>query len=159
MQKLLLAGLWLCLASLPAHAAAQGRPIEGHQNLKLGMTLAEAVAAEPSAKPDKSCPAGTCLGYFDRRFLGNGYQVLADFGPDDSLHSIALSMLMAQGETPCRRQVQSAAKDFTRAHGAPDSVADGVTRWHVGQTAIALTDGCAAIGGSTIAITIDRQPR
>ena len=129
MQKLLVAGFWLCLLSLPVSVAAQGRPIEGHQNLKLGMTVAEAIVAEPRAEPDNSCPPGTCLGYFDRRFLSTGYQVKADFGPDDRLRSIALSMLIAQGEAPCRRQLGSAAKDFTRAYGAPESVGGGVMTW------------------------------
>src|SRR3546814_17208268 len=68
MQKLLMAGFWLFLLSLPIHAAAQGRPIEGHQNMRLGMSVAEAVAAEPRARPDDGCPSGRCLGYFDRRF-------------------------------------------------------------------------------------------
>src|SRR3546814_8175778 len=58
MQKLLMAGFWLFLLSLPIHAAAQGRPIEGHQNLRLGMSVAEAVAAEPRARPDDGCPSG-----------------------------------------------------------------------------------------------------
>ncbi|MGD1879685.1 MAG: hypothetical protein ACFB13_19550 [Kiloniellaceae bacterium] len=162
MQKLLVAAFWLCLLSLPitvAAASAEGRPIEGHQNLRLGMTLAEAEAAEPRAQPDGNCPDGTCLGYFDRRFLSTGYQVLAVFGADDSLHSIALSMLMAQGEASCRRQLGTAARDFTRSYGAPDSTADGISTWHDSTAAIVLTDGCAAAGGSTIAITINSQPR
>src|SRR3546814_484006 len=121
--------------------------------------LAEAVAAEPRARPDDGCLSGRCLGYFDRRFLTSGYQVLADFGQHDSLQSIALSMLMAQGEAACKRQVQSASRDFTRAHGAPDSAGDGRFTWRVGQAAIALTDGCGKAGGSTIAITIESQPR
>src|SRR3546814_5830352 len=93
------------------------------------MSVAEAVAAEPRARPDDGCPSGRCLGYFDRRFLTSGYQVLADFGQHDSLRSIALSMLMAQGEAACKRQVQSASRDFTRAHGAPDSAGDGLFTW------------------------------
>src|SRR3546814_20072399 len=110
MQKLLMAGFWLFLLSLPIHAAAQGRPIEGHQNLRLGMSVAEAVAAEPRARPDDGCPSGRCLGYFDRRFLTSGYQVLADFGQPDTQQSIALSILMAQGEAARSRQVQGARK-------------------------------------------------
>lgn len=157
MQRLLTAGFWLCLLCLPLQALAQDGPAVGHQNLRLGMTVAEALAAEPLARPDAGCPPGTCLGYFDRRFLNTGFRVLADFGPNDSLHRIALSMLAAQGEAPCRRELQSAARDFTRIHGAPDAVADGVTTWRNGPAAIALADGCAAAGGSTIAITIDSQ--
>lgn len=157
MQKLLIAGLWVCLLSLPITAAAQGRPIEGHQNWRLGMTEAEAAAAEPLAQPEGDCPSGRCLGYFDRRFLSTGYQVLADFGTADSLRRISLSMLVAQGEAPCRRQLQSATRDFIRAYGKPDSVADGVTTWQDPLAAIALTDGCATTGGSTIDITIARQ--
>lgn len=157
MQKLLMAGLWVCLLSLPITVAAQGRPIEGHQNLRLGMTEAEAAAAEPLARPEGDCPSDRCLGYFDRRFLGTGYQVRADFGSADSLRRISLSMLVAQGEAPCRRQLQSATRDFTRAYGKPDSVNDGVTTWQGTLAAIALTDGCAPAGGSTIEITIADQ--
>jgi hypothetical protein len=160
MQKLLLAAFWLCLLSLPVSvaASAEGRPIEGHQNLKLGMTVAQAAAAEPRAKPDRECPDGTCLEYFDRRFLSTGYQVRADFGVDNTLHSIALSMLMPQGEAPCRRQLGTAARDFTRAYGTPDSISDGVTTWQDPLAAVVLTDGCAAAGGSVIVITINSQP-
>jgi hypothetical protein len=39
-----------CLLWLPPlQAAAQTRPIEGHENWKLGMTQAEALAADPRA--------------------------------------------------------------------------------------------------------------
>lgn len=157
MQKLLMAGFGLCLLSLPITVAAQGRPIEGHQNLRLGMTEAEATAAEPLARPENDCPSGRCLGYFDRRFLGAGYAVRADFGRADSLRSISLSMLVAQGEAPCRRQLQTTTRDFTRAYGKPDSVNDGVTTWQDALAAIALTDGCGTAGGSTIDITIASQ--
>lgn len=161
MRKLLMASFCVCLSSVPVSLSAQGRPIEGHQNLKLGMTIAEASAAEPLAEPvaqpDSACPPGTCLAYFDRRFLGNGYRVRAEFGPDDSLHRIALSMLIARGESPCRRQLQNTAKDFTRAYGAPQNVANGVTTWQDGEAAIALTDRCTAAAGSTIAIVIDSR--
>ncbi len=159
MQKLLTAGFWLCLVSLPLPAPAQDGPAIGHQNLRLGMSIAEALAAEPLARSDPGCPPGTCLGYFDRRFLNTGYSVLADFGPNDSLRRIALSMVATQGEAPCRRELQSAARDFSRIHGAPDTVADGVTTWRNGPAAIALADGCAKAAGSTIAITIDSQAR
>jgi hypothetical protein len=159
MQSLLTAGLWLCLLCLPLQAVAQDGTAVGHQNLRLGMTVAEALVAEPLAKPEAGCPPGTCLGYFDRRFLNTGYRVLADFGPNDSLHSIALSMQAAQGEAPCRRELQSAARDFSRIHGAPDTVAGGVTTWRSGPAAIVLADGCATAGGSTIAITIDTRFR
>src|SRR3546814_19398119 len=104
MQKLLMAGFWLFLLSLPIHATAQGRPIEGHQNLRLGMSVAEAVAAEPRARPDDGCPSGRCPGYFDRRFLTSGYQVLAVFGQHDTLPTLALSLLMAQGRAACTPQ-------------------------------------------------------
>jgi hypothetical protein len=158
MQKLLMAGFGLCLLSLPITVAAQGRPIEGHQNLRLGMTEAEATAAEPLARPEGDCPSGRCLGYFDRRFLSTGYQVRADFGTADSLRRISLSMLVAQGEAPCRREVQTATRDFIRSYGKPDSVAEGVTTWQDTLAAIALTDGCSAAGGSTIDITIASPP-
>lgn len=157
MQKLLMAGLWICLLSLPITASAQGRPIEGHQNLRLGMTEAEATAAEPLARPENDCPSDHCLHYFDRRFLGTGYEVRADFGSANSLRRISLSMQVAQGEAPCRRQLQSATRDFTRAYGKPVSVNDGVTVWQDALAAIALTDGCAPIGGSTIDISIASQ--
>src|SRR3546814_16130336 len=97
MHKLLMASFWLCLLSLPIHAAAQGRPIEGHQNLRLGMSVAEAVAAEPRARPDRGCPSGRCLGSFDRRFLTSGYQVLADFGQHDSPQNIPPPRPLAPG--------------------------------------------------------------
>jgi len=158
MQKLLMAGLWVCLLSLPITVAAQGRPIEGHQNLRLGMTEAEATAAEPLARPEGDCPSGRCLGYFDRRFLSTGYQVLADFGTADSLRRISLSMLVPQGEAPCRRELQTTTRDFVRAYGKPASVADGITTWQGALAAIALTDGCSAAGGSTIDISIASQP-
>ena len=157
MQKLLAAAFWLCLLSLPVSVAAQSQPIEGHQNLKLGMTIAEAIAAEPLAKPDNSCPPGTCLAYFDRRFLSTGYQVRADFGTEDRLRSILLSMRVKLGEAPCRRQLQSVAKDFTRTYGAPESAVDGVTNWQDARAAVALTDGCADTRGSTIIITINSR--
>ena len=159
MLKLLMAAVWLCMLSPPVSAAAQNRPIEGHQNLRLGMTIAEAIAAEPLARPDNSCPPDTCLSYFDRRFLSTGYQVRADFGTEDRLRSILLSMRVKLGEAPCRRQLRSAAEDFTRTYGAPESDSDGVTTWQDARAAVVLTDGCAAAAGSTIAITIDRRPR
>jgi hypothetical protein len=125
MQSLLTAGLWLCLLCLPLQALAQDGAAVGHQNLRLGMTVAEALVAEPLAKPEVGCPPGTCLGYFDRRFLNTGYRVLADFGPNDSLHSIALSMQAAQGEAPCRRELQSAARDYDPPDRGSEKTAGG----------------------------------
>jgi len=157
MQKLLMAGFGLCLLSLPISVAAQGRAIEGHQNLKLGMTEAEATAAEPLAHPVTDCPSGRCLGYFDRRFLATGYEVRADFGGADSLRRISLSMQVPLGEAPCRRQLQSERRELIRAYGKPASSDGPVTTWEDALGAIALTDGCAAAGGSTIDITIASQ--
>ena len=123
MIKLSTTAFFCCLLGLPVAVAAQGRPIEGHQNLRLGMTIEQALAAEPRAKRTAECNQRGCLRYFDRRFLSTGFQVLADFGHRDSLETILMSAVLAGGgAVRCADFYRNAVKDYTREHGAPQSI-------------------------------------
>src|SRR3546814_19044326 len=103
------------------------------------MSVAEAVAAEPRARPDDGCPSGRCLGFFYRRFLTSGYQVLPDLGQHDRQPSIALSMLMTPGQPACNRQLQIASRALTPAPRSSASVWERLFTWPVGPGAIRPT--------------------
>jgi len=149
-----------CLLSVPLAVAAQGRPIEGHQNLRLGMTIEEALAAEPLARRTGDCAGHDCLRYFDRRFLSSGFQVVADFGEQGGLESIQMSAVLAGGGAMrCADFYRNAVKDYTRNHGAPQSTSsDGVT-WRDASAVITVTGRCAKGEEGTVTVAINQRRR
>ncbi|MEQ8356383.1 MAG: hypothetical protein RH942_12650 [Kiloniellaceae bacterium] len=155
-----MAAFAICLLGQPAAVEAQNRPIEGHQNLKLGMTISEALAAEPRARRSNDCDQHGCLSYFDRRFLGTGFQVRADFGEADSLGSILMSVELAGGgAVRCADFYRNAVRDYTRAHGVPEDSSEAVATWQDAFAIITVTGGCTAGNDSTVQIAIDRRYR
>jgi hypothetical protein len=160
MIKLSTTVFFCCLLALPVAVAAQSQPIEGHQNLRLGMTIEQALAAEPRAKRTAECNQHGCLRYFDRRFLGTGFQVLADFGDQDSLQTILMSAVLAGGgAVRCADFYRNAVKDYTREHGAPESITQGVVIWQDASAVITVSDDCAGGDGGTVAVVINRRHR
>ena len=158
MQKLRIAALMLCLLGVSTAVAAQNQPIVGHQNLKLGMTIEEALAAEPLAQLLRDCEQHSCLSYFDRRFLGTGFNVLAGFSAENRLESIAMSVVLAGGgAVRCADFYRSAFKDYTGAHGAPERITGTVVTWEDASAVITVTRGCNAGADSTIDVAIDRR--
>ena len=111
-----MAGWICCLLWLPAAAAAQTRPIEGHENWKLGMTMAEALAAEPRAE-SHDCGEAVCLRYADRRFATAVIAVSGRFGAADALDVIIVTMAVKPGNNRCQQLSARLAAFYTAAHG------------------------------------------
>lgn len=158
MQRIYAAAAMVCLLGMPV--AAQGRPIEGHQNLRLGMTIEEALASEPRAERTRDCDRQDCLRYFDRRFLSTGFQVLAIFGEQNGLETIQMfAVLAGGGAVRCADFYRNAVKDYTRDHGAPQSITGGVATWQDASAVITVTDSCTRGNEATVAVAITRRQR
>ena len=129
------------LVQLPAEAAAQTRPIEGHENWKLGMTKADALAVEPRAEP-KDCDGGTCLHYADERFPTAEVDVSARFAEDDFLDAIVVTMRPQPGNNRCRRIAAQLAAFYTSAHGETMPVSAVAWVWTQPEAALTLLNHC-----------------
>jgi hypothetical protein len=133
-----------CLLWLPPlQAAAQTRPIEGHENWKLGMTQAEALAAEPRAEPI-DCDADDCLRYSDHRFASADITVSAHFTAADVLDVIVIDMAVKPGENLCRRLYAQLAAFYTAAHGQTAPISQDAWVWTSPQATLSLLTTCKA---------------
>lgn len=144
---------WAALAAgllAASPVAADTRPIEGHENWKLGMTKAVAQAAEPRAEP-KECDGGTCLHYADERFPTAEVDVSARFAEGDFLDVIVVTMKPQPGDNRCRRIAAQLAAFYTAAHGETMPVSEVAWVWTEPKAALTLLnycDGDAADDGS-----------
>lgn len=127
----------------PLPAAAQTRPIEGHENWKLGMTRSEALAAEPRAEP-KDCAGGTCLYYADERFPTAAVEVTARIAEDDFLDAIVVTMKPQPGDNRCRRIAAQLAAFYTAAHGETLPVSAMSWVWTQPEAGLTLLNHCEA---------------
>lgn len=148
---------WICactacllwLAPLPA--AGQTRPIEGHDNWKLGMTRAAAQAAEPRAEAF-DCDGDDCLRYTDHRFASAEIAVSAHFTEADVLDVIVVEMAVKPGENLCRRLFAQLAAFYTSAHGVTAPVSQDAWVWTSPQATLSLLTSCKADEAGTINI-------
>jgi len=157
MMRCALAAAAACLLVLfSAPAGAQTRPIEGHESWKLGMTRAEALAAEPRAEP-KDCDGGTCLHYADERFPTAAVDVSARFAADDFLDAIVVTMKPQPGDNRCRRIATQLAAFYTAAHGETLPVSAVTWVWTQPEAALTLLNHCdgAGVGGAPEEPTIN----
>lgn len=149
--RIAMAGVAVAAALLAAGPGrADTRPIEGHENWKLGMTKAEALAAEPRAEP-RDCEGGTCLHYADQRFPTAEVDVFARFAEDDFLDAIVVTMKPQPGDNLCRRIAAQLAAFYTAAHGETLPVSGVAWVWSGPEAALTLLnhcDGDPAGGGS-----------
>ena len=122
-------------------AGAQTRPIEGHENWNLGMTKAEALAAEPRAEP-KECDGGTCLHYTDERFPTADVDVSARFAEDDFLDVIVVTMKPDPGDNRCQRIAAQLAAFYTAAHGQTMPVSGVAWVWTTPEASLTLLRYC-----------------
>ena len=161
------AALVFCLMGLPLAGAAaqtgaqtgtqtgpQTRPIEGHENWKLGMTLAEAQAAEPRAR-QSACAEATCLHYADQRFSSAQIGVSARFNDTDALDVIIVSMAVKPGDNRCKRLYVQLAAFYTAAHGETLPVSPESWAWNSPGASLTLLNDCAAGEGGMINILIE----
>ena len=134
----LIGGL-LCLA--PTFASADIRPIEGHENWKLGMTQAEALAAEPRAEPH-DCESAYCLHYADERFASAEIDVSARFNAADSLDLIIVTLAVQPGDNRCLRLATQLAAFYTAAHGETLPISGETWVWTSPEASLPLLRNC-----------------
>ena len=149
----LAAALAAALAGVPWAAAAAPRPIEGHENWKLGMTKAEALTAEPRAVP-KDCAGGSCLHYADDRFPTAEVDVSARFAEDDFLDVIVVVMKPQPGDNRCRRISAQLAAFYTAAHGETMPVSGEAWVWTDPKASLTLLNHCDDAGAEQGTINI-----
>lgn len=151
-----MAAVMACLLWLPtAPAAAQDvRPIEGHENWKLGMNLAEALAAEPRAER-RSCADSTCLHYADRRFPTADIAVSAHFSAAEVLDIIVITMNVKPGDNRCRRVYAQLAAFYTAAHGETLPMSREAWVWSQPQATLSLLSQCGQGEQGTINILFE----
>jgi hypothetical protein len=149
------AALAICLCWLPlAAAAAPIRPIEGHENWKLGMTLAEALAAEPRAARH-DCAEAACLHYADQRFASAEIAVSARFDDTDALDVIIVTMTVKPGDNRCKRLYGQLAAFYTSAHGETLPVSPETWIWSAPEASLTLLGNCAVGEGGVINILFE----
>jgi len=134
-----LAGCLPWLAVPPAQADT--RPIEGHENWKLGMTLGEAEAAEPRAER-RDCAGATCLHYADERFATAKVDVSARFSDDEMLDVIVVIMKPQPGDNRCKRISAQLAAFYTAAHGETMPVSAEAWVWSTPEASLTLLNHC-----------------
>jgi len=122
-------------------AAAQIRPIEGHENWKLGMSTAEALAAEPRAE-QRDCDGATCLHYADRRFASAEIAVSARFNAADRLDVIIVTMAVKPGDNRCLRLAAQLAAFYTAAHGETLPLSGETWIWTSPEASLTLLKNC-----------------
>lgn len=151
------ASLVACLVFLTlAPAAAQDvRPIEGHENWKLGMSMAEALAAEPRAER-RDCGDATCLHYADRRFASAEIAVSAHFdAAADALDVIVITMAVKPGDNRCQRLYAQLAAFYTAAHGETLPVSQDAWIWSQPEATLTLLNRCRSDEQKTINILFE----
>jgi|GEM_PF-6751191 len=136
LRAVLIAGL---LTASPA--AAETRPIEGHESWKLGMTQAMAEAAEPRAAP-RDCDGRTCLHYSDERFPTAAVEVSARFTEDGFLDTIVVTMKPQPGDNRCRRIAAQLAAFYTAAHGETLPLSGVAWMWSEPKASLTLLNHC-----------------
>lgn len=137
-----LAGAMVCLLGLaPAAAFGETRPIEGHENWKLGMTLGEALAAEPRAER-RDCDGATCLHYADQRFASAEIDVSARFDDAERLDLIVVTMAVQPGDNRCLRLATQLAAYYTAAHGQTLPLSGETWTWTSPQASLTLLRNC-----------------
>jgi hypothetical protein len=132
-------GCVLWLAAAPA--LADTRPIEGHENWKLGMTLAEAEAAEPRAER-RDCAGATCLLYADERFATTEVDVSARFDAAEMLDVIVVIMKPQPGGNRCKRISAQLAAFYTAAHGETMPISAEAWVWTTPEASLTLLNHC-----------------
>ncbi|GAB4358692.1 MAG: hypothetical protein Kow00114_11100 [Kiloniellaceae bacterium] len=138
----LAAALAGAVPALPGTAAANDiRPIEGHENWRLGMTLAEAEAAEPRAER-RDCAGATCLQYADERFPTAAVDVSARFNGDQRLDVIVVIMKPQPGDNRCKRISAQLAAFYTAAHGETMPVSAEAWVWTDPRASLTLLNHC-----------------
>lgn len=142
------------LAPLAAPAAADVRPIEGHANWKLGMTLAEAEAAEPRAER-RDCAGATCLQYADERFPTAEVDVSARFNGDERLDVIVVIMKPQPGGNRCKRISAQLAAFYTAAHGQTMPVSAEAWIWSDPKASLTLLNHCESAEPGVINILFE----
>ena len=136
-----LAAASLCLAWL-SPALAEPRPIEGHENWKLGMSSAEALAAEPRAER-RSCSGVTCLHYADERFSSSAdIAVSARFDAADQLDVIIITMAVKPGDNRCLRLSAQLAAYYTASHGETLPLSGETWVWTSPEASLTLLRNC-----------------
>ena len=157
------AALVFCLIGLPLAGAAaqpgtqpgtQTRPIEGHENWKLGMPLAAAEAAEPRAKRS-DCAEAICLHYADERFPSAQIGVSSRFNDADALDVIIVSMAVKPGDNRCKRLYVQLAAFYTAAHGDTLPVSPESWVWSSPEASLTLLNDCTAGEGGVINILFE----
>ncbi len=137
-----LAGVVVCLLGLaPAAALGETRPIEGHENWKLGMTLGEALAAEPRAER-RDCDGTACLHYADQRFASAEIDVSARFNDAERLDLIVVTMAVQPGDNRCLRLAAQLAAFYTAAHGETLPLSSETWVWSSPQANLTLLRNC-----------------
>jgi len=134
-----LAACVIGLAAAPALADTQ--PIEGHENWKLGMTLAEAEAAEPRAER-RDCAGATCLLYADQRFPTAEVDVSARFDAAEMLDVIVVIMKPQPGGNRCKRISAQLAAFYTAAHGETMPISAEAWVWTTPEASLTLLNHC-----------------
>lgn len=153
-----MAGWICCLLWLPAAAAAQTRPIEGHENWKLGMTMAEALAAEPRAE-SHDCGEAVCLRYADRRFATAVIAVSARFGAADALDVIIVTMAVKPGNNRCQQLSARLAAFYTAAHGETMPLSEETWIWSSPEANLTLLRDCKTGAQGMINILVEAVSR
>lgn len=157
------AGLALALLSLAFQSAVaqEARPIEGHENWKLGMSMAEALAAEPRAERHE-CDGSTCLHYADRRFSTADIAVSARFDASDALDVIVVTMAVKPVETVenlCRRVYTQLAAFYTAAHGETLPVSRDAWIWSSPDASLTLLSRCGPGEDDVVNILVEAVDR
>jgi hypothetical protein len=152
------AALWvLCLIWLPlAPAWGQTRPIEGHEYWKLGMSMAEARAAEPRAEPH-DCDESICLHYADKRFATAEIVVSAHFTSSGTLDVILITMTPDPSDNRCIRLSAQLAAFYTAAHGETMPVSPETWIWGTSEATLTLLSHCQTAQG-VINIIVESRP-
>lgn len=133
----------VCLLGLiPAAALAETRPIEGHENWKLGMSTAEALAAEPRAE-QHDCDGASCLHYADQRFAASAdIAVSARFDAADRLDVIIVTMAVKPGDNRCLRLSAQLAAFYTASHGETLPLSGETWVWTSPAASLTLLRNC-----------------
>lgn len=141
MLRAIASGMILAAALAPAAARAEVQPIKGHENWTLGMSRAEALAAEPRAAPH-DCAGASCLHYADRRFAGAEIEVSARFNAADRLDVIIVTLDVAPGDNRCLRLATQLAAYYTAAHGETLPISGETWIWTSPQASLTLLRQC-----------------
>lgn len=128
--------------------------IEGHENWKLGMTRAQAEAAEPRAEA-RDCAGATCLQYADERFPTAQVDVSARFNEAGLMDVIVVIMKPEPGNNRCRRISAQLAAFYTARHGETMPVSAEAWIWSSPEASLTLLNHCGAASEPAINILFE----